>query len=222
VEGKHWSRAISRLERAAQKNLFYRRTADEWAKLLGVSRQRFHQIRELLQLPTHRMMVHQALTGPLTWDARAQALWRLGIYNRRGDCWETAHTRSKSAGTLSSLPSDVKGDKRKVLYRLRYGNLPSRSCFEPPSCGHPWCINPEHQKSVTIGVRLHRLALPRTERIAAALEAGERRTEIARREGVHPDYVSQINLGIRGRGVRKKYPIRASLYARNTKAKQRA
>jgi hypothetical protein len=98
-----------------------------------------------------------------------------------------------------------------VLYRLRSGRFPGWNSFEPPACGHDWCINPEHQRTVGLGIVLHRLALPQIERIAAALEAGQRVVEIARREGVSPDYVSKINLGTRGRGVREKYPIRPPL-----------
>ena len=83
-----------------------------------------------------------------------------------------------------------------------------RYTFDAPTCGHPWCINPEHQKTVGTGVLIHRRAMPRVERVAAALEAGQGYLEIARREGIHPNYVSQINTGIRMHGVREKYPIR--------------
>jgi len=200
---------IKLLARAAQRGTLYRRNAEEWARLLGVSRQRFHQIRSLLRLPTRRALIRRALTEELSWKARAKELWRLGIYDRRGDCW--AVSRTNSVRCIGLNYGGPKGSKRKVLFWLRYGRAQAHGCFDRPTCGHGWCIKPEHQDSLGIGALLHRYALPRAERIAVALEAGQRQSVIARREGVHLKYVSQINTGERGRGVRKKYPIRAPL-----------
>jgi hypothetical protein len=211
ADNRHLGRSGSRLERAAREGAFYRLTADEWSDSLGISRQRFHQIRCRLGLPTRRAAIHQALTDRLSWKARSEALWRVGIFNRRGDCWETMHSHAHVSGGIVSRRSGVKGDKRKVLFALRYWSLPSRSIFGRPACGHRWCINPEHQIPVDISLLLHQPARSRVERIAAALEAGERQVDIALREGVHSLHVSKINRGLIGRGVREKYPIRAPL-----------
>jgi hypothetical protein len=217
ADNTHQGISFTRLARAALRGTLDRRTAEEWSKLLGVSRQRFHQIRSVLGLPSRRAMVHKALTARLSWKARAQVLWRLGIYDRRGDCWKSSRESFSSGGRSSPRPTDVKGSRRRVLHRLRYGYPQGNGCFDLPTCGHRWCINPEHQRLIGFGIMTRLRALPRAERIAGALEAGQSLAEIARREGIHPRYVSQINSGFRVRGVRDKYPIRAVRRGRQPK-----
>jgi hypothetical protein len=201
--------SFTRLARAAKSGMIDRRTTGEWSKLLGVSRQRLHQIRSVLGLPSRQAMVYRAVTARLSWKARAQALWRLGIYDHRGDCWKSLRESLCSRERFNSRSTGVKGSRRKVLHRLRCGYPQRNACFDLPSCGHPWCINPEHQRLIGFGNLTHVRGLPRAERVAAALEAGLSFAEIARREGIHYRYVSQINIGLRMRGVRDKYPIRA-------------
>jgi uncharacterized protein YerC len=62
---------------------------------------------------------------------------------------------------------------------------------------------------IGLGITTQLRALQQAERVAAALEAGQNYSEIARRERISPRYVSQINTGLSMRGVRDKYPIRA-------------
>ena len=200
-ERKHQGIPYHRLAQAAQSGTFYRRTPDEWAKLLGVSRQRFHQIRVLLRLPTHRATILIARTARMDWPARAQAFWQLGVYDRRGACW-SSHER------FTTLFTGREWRQQRILYRLRYGRIEPGCGLGRPSCGHRWCINPEHQSLVSHNVRQHRRALPRAERVAVALEAGLTNVQIARQEGVSPAFVSQINTGASVRGVRNRYPIR--------------
>jgi hypothetical protein len=100
---------------------------------------------------------------------------------------------------------------------LRYGYAQRNASFDLPTCGHHWCINPEHQRLVGFGAITHLRALPRAERVAAALEAGQNYGEIARREGISHHFISQINTGFRMRGVRDKYPIRVCRPGRQPK-----
>ena len=197
---KHRGIPFETLEQAAKDGTFYRQTPDEWAVQLKVSRQRFHQIRELLELPTHRTVMHKAHARRLPWKDRAAALWQLGVYDPRGGCW-TQHVHCETFFTGDAWR------KRRSLFRLRYGRIAAGTGFDLPTCGKSWCINPEHQKPVSTSVLQHRRALPRAERVARALEAGESYKEIARREGVSASWVSRVNTGVSVRGVRAKYPI---------------
>jgi transcriptional regulator with XRE-family HTH domain len=213
--------SFPRLARAAKRGTLDRRSAEEWTKLLGVSRQRFHQIKSALGIPSRRALVRKAVTARSSWKARAPVLWRLGIYDRQGDCWSSSRASLSTGGRLNPSPADVKGSKRRVLHRLRYGYSQRNGCFELPTCGHDWCIRPEHQKLIGFGVSTQLRAISRAERVASALEAGQSYREIARREGISPRYVSQINTGRGMRGVRDKYPIRVGRRGRRPKLETR-
>jgi hypothetical protein len=208
ADNTHPGNSYYRLAGAVQRGTIDRRSAEEWAKLLGVSRQRYHQIRTELGLPARRVLVRRAVTDRLSWKARARVLWQLGIYDRQGDCWKSTRVSFNTGGRLNPQPTDAKGSKRRVLHRLRYGHTHRNACFDRPTCGHDWCINPEHQKLIGFGVITQLLARARAERVASALEAGFGNIEIARREGISARYVSQINSGYCLHGVRDKYPIR--------------
>jgi hypothetical protein len=210
-----------RLARAAQRRTIDRRSAEEWAKLLGVSRQRYHQIRSVLGLPSRQSLVYKAVTAKLGWKARAQTLWQLGVYDRRGGCLSSSRESLSSGGRLSPRSTQVTGSRRRVLHRLRYGYPQRNGCFDQPTCGHDWCINPEHQKLIGFGVITQLRARSRAERVATALEAGQSHSEIARREGISPRYISQINTGRCMHGVRDKYPIRAGRRGRKSKRRIR-
>ena len=217
----HKGKPFASLAQATKQGTIDRRSAEEWTKILGVSRQRYHQIRILLGLPSRQSLIYKAVTAPLAWKTRAQTLWQLGVYDREGNCWKSPFVNFRSVERLGPRSKYVLGSRRGVLHRLRNGYAQNNARFDPPTCGHDWCIKPEHQKLIGFGIIPVLRALPRAERVATALEAGLKYGEIARREGISPGYVAQINRGDGMHGVRDKYPIRAIRHRKQSKPKDR-